>query len=134
LPTQAGPPDVYVLAICTLINRPKQTVVNSNSSVVVVWGWQADTAHNLQEFIDNSVTKVTLDGKDIASHAPYWVANNDPGNFKMYWFARVGALQPGKHLIEVDTTFEKLINDGTDTYGPGGETNALHDECEILIQ
>jgi len=134
MPPQAVPADVFVHAVCTLIGQPKQKTVSPDSPVVILWGWKADTAENLQDNINNAVTTITLDGKDIASHAPFWVANNDPGNYKMYWFARVGSLSPGLHLIVMDASWKKMISDGKDTYGPGGKTETMHDECEILVQ
>jgi mannan endo-1,4-beta-mannosidase len=134
IPPKVVPADVFVHAVCTLINQPKQKVVSPDSPVVILWGWKTDTAQHLQDYIDNTVTTVTLDGKDLAPHAPFWVANNDPGNFKMYWFARVGNLSPGSHLLVTDAHWKKMIYDGTDTYGPGGKTESTHDECEILIQ
>jgi hypothetical protein len=134
MPPQAVPADVFVHAVCTLIGQPKQKIVSPDSPVVIVWGWKTDSAQHLQDYIDNAVITVTLDGKDIASHAPFWVANNDPGNFKIFWFSRIGPLSPGSHLIVIDARWKKMISDGKNTYGPGGMTETEHDECEILVQ
>jgi mannan endo-1,4-beta-mannosidase len=133
-PPAAVPPVVSVRAVCTLVGLPRQTVVSPDSLVAIVWGWRADSAENMQAYITNAVTTVTLDGEDISSHAPFMVNKNDPGDFRMFWYTRVGKLSPGSHLIVIDTSWKKMISDGTDTYGPGGKTETSHDECEILVK
>jgi hypothetical protein len=75
-----------------------------------------------------------LDGQDISTHAPFGIAGNVPGNFKLLYFAQVGALNPGEHQVIFDESWKKMIDDGTRTYGPGGKTETLHDECEIIVQ
>jgi mannan endo-1,4-beta-mannosidase len=133
-PPLAVPPVVSVRAVCTLVGLPEQTVVSPDSPVAIVWGWRADSAENMQAYITNAITMVTLDGDDISSHAPFMINKNDPGDFRMLWYTRVGKLSPGSHLIMIDTSWKKMISDGTDTYGPGGKTETLHDECEILVK
>lgn len=133
-PTLIVPANVYVHAICTLLGNEKQTVVSPGSTVVIYWGWRADSYQNLQDFISNTDLTVTLDGKNISNHIPFDVVNNDSGNFKLYWFAPVGFLSAGSHPVVIDASWKKMISDGETTYGPGGESQSLHDECEIIVK
>jgi hypothetical protein len=132
--TQAVPAEVYVHAICTLIGQEKQTLVSAGTPVVILWGWKADSYEHLQDFISNALLRVTFDGKNISDHAPFRITNNEPGNYKLYWYAQVGTLSIGTHPIIMDVSWKKMIFDGWNTYGPGAETETQHDECEIVIQ
>lgn len=133
-PTQVVPPDFYVYAFCTLIGKEKQIFVAPGTPVVILWGWKASTAAQLQDYLDNDITTVTLDGKNISAHAPNGIASSDPGNFRLLWFAQVGTLSAGTHKIVFDESWKKMINDGTDTYGPGGKYETQHDDCEIVVR
>jgi hypothetical protein len=134
-PTRTYPQDAYVYASCTLSGRDKQTHVASGTPVTILWGWKANTAAQLQDYLDSDLTTVTLDGRDIAATAPYGIESSTPGNYKLLWFVQLGtSLTPGTHRIVFDEGWKKLIYDGTNTYGPGGQTESRHDECEIVVE
>ncbi len=134
-PTQAFPPDTYVYASCTLSGQEKQARVAYGMPIVILWGWKANTAAQLQDYFDNHVTTVTLDGRNISDTAPFGIASNLPGNYKLLWFVQLGtSLSPGTHKIVFDESWKKTITDGTDLYGPGSQHPTQHDECDIVIQ
>jgi hypothetical protein len=46
----------------------------------------------------------------------------------------VGILDAGEHVITYDVSWKKIIDDGMNTYGPGGKFETLHDECLIIVE
>ncbi len=135
LPTQAYPQDTYVYASCTLIGQDRQIRVAPGTPVTILWGWKASTAAQLQEFLDNDITTVTLDGKNVSATAPYGIESSIPGSYKLLWFVQLGtSLSPGTHQIVFDESWKNMIFDGANFFGPGSQTETQHDECEIVVE
>ena len=89
----------------------------------------------MDDFIQNNITNITLDGKVIEGVQVSGIQHNDKsGNLEVVWFAEMGVLDPGQHVLTYDVNWMKMIDDGMNTYGPGGKYETLHDECEIIVE
>jgi hypothetical protein len=133
-PTVPAPQPAYVTAFCTLIGKPKTTTVAVGAPVTLLWGWDAKTEAQVEDFVQNNVTTVTLDGNVITSMEQYPTRKNSAGLYEVIWSAEVGILSPGQHLILYDVRWKKMIDDGTKTYGPGGQVETQHVECDVLVK
>ena len=60
------PVDVY--PFCTSIGKDKTTRVPATSPVNIVWGWSAKTEEQVNDFLENSTTTITLDGNVIEGY------------------------------------------------------------------
>jgi hypothetical protein len=126
---------VRINAFCTLIGRDRTTTVARGTPVIIVWGWDAKTVAQINDFLENNVTTVTLDGRPINGKLMDGIQKNQrSGNPEVVWYAEVGVLDPGQHPITYDVKFKKMIDDGTNTYGPGSKHETSHDECQILVK
>jgi len=131
LPT---PEPVTVLAYCTLLGRDATINVASGTPIIIQWGWKALTEAQVQDYIDNAVSVVTLDGIALEGLMEDTISQStSTGDFLVSWFSDVGILSPGMHTITYDVSWQKMISDGADTYGPGGVYETVHDECQIVV-
>ena len=124
---------VEITAFCTLIGKDAVTHVLHGAPVIIKWGWDAKTEAQLNDYLQNNITTITLDGKSIEGVQSGLVHNQTSGNPEYVWASNVGVLEPGKHTLTYDVKWKKLTDDGTNTYGPGGKIEALHDECQIIV-
>ena len=129
---QAEP--VYVKAFCTIIGQDKTTRVPPDRCNIV-WGWNAKTEAQINDFLEYGVTTVTLDGKVIEGTQTGGIIKVESRNdFEVVWTSPVGVLDPGQHTITYDLEFKQKIEDGSAFYGPGTENETEHDECLILVE
>jgi len=134
-PVTAEVEPVTVIAFCTLIGKDPKTYVPQGTPIILVWGWEAKTQAQLDDFVENNITTITLDGKVMEGTLNSGVTKNEKsGQPEAAWFAEVGVLDPGQHVITYDVKWKKMIDDGTTTYGPGSKNETLHDECQIVVE
>jgi hypothetical protein len=127
------PVDVY--PFCTSIGNDKTTHVKISSPVNIVWGWNAKTEEQVNDFLENSTTTITLDGKVIEGYQTGNIFKNETRNdYEVLWIAPIGIMEAGQHTITYDVKFTKQVEDGTSVYGPGTEHESGHDECFILVE
>jgi formylglycine-generating enzyme required for sulfatase activity len=124
---------LYVNAICTSIGKDLKTYVPSGTPIVIMWGWNAKTESQINDHIENNISTITLDGKIIDSTSDSGLQLYK-GLYEIVWYSDVGILAPGQHTIMTDTKWKKKIDDGMSTYGPGGEHETEHDECQIIVE
>ncbi len=134
-PTATPIAPVNITAFCTLIGRDAKMVVPQGTPVVITWGWEAKTEALVEDFLQNNITTVTLDGKVIEGvRSDGFVKNEKSGQPEVVWHADIGVLSPGPHPMTYDVKWKTMIDDGTTTYGPGGQHETLHDECQIIVE
>lgn len=127
------PVDVY--PFCTSIGKDKTTHIKASSPVNIVWGWSAKTEEQVNDFLENSTTTITLDGKVIEGHQTGNIFRNETRNeFEVLWISPIGIMETGQHTVTYDVKFSKQVDDGTSLYGPGTKNESGHDECFILVE
>jgi len=135
VPTATALIPAYITAFCTLIGKDSKTYVPLDTPIVITWGWEAKTETQLDDFRQNNITTITLDGKVIEGTLNSKVTKNEKsGQPEVAWFYEAGMLDAGQHMITYDVKWEKMIDDGTTTYGPGSKKETLHDECQIIVE
>jgi hypothetical protein len=135
VPTTSAVEPVYITAFCTSIGKDAKTYVPRDTPIVITWGWEAKTETQIDDFLQNNLTTITLDGKVIEGTLNSDVTKNQKsGQPEVAWFSEVGVLDTGQHVITYDVEWKKMIEDGTTTYGPGSKIEMLHDECQIIVQ
>ena len=135
IPTATALKPVDIMAFCTLVGKDSKTYVPLDTPVIIIWGWEAKTETQIDDFLQNNVTTITLDGKVIEGTLNSAVTKNATSGLpEVAWFSEVGVLDAGQHDVIYDVTWKKMIDDGTTTYGPGSKNETLHDECQIIVQ
>ena len=124
---------VYVTAFCTSIGKDLKTYVQHGTPVIITWGWDAKTETQINDYLQNNITTITLDGKIIEGKMNDEITNNK-GLLEVVWLSEVGVLNPGQHTVTYDVKWKKMIDDGLNTYGPGSKNETEHDECQIIVE
>ncbi len=133
--TQVDTKPVYITAFCTLIGKDAKTYLPQGTPIIITWGWEAKTEKQIDDFLQNNITTITLDGKVIEGIYSEGIKKNEKsGQPEVVWYAKVGVLNAGQHIITYDVKFLKMIDDGTSTYGPGSKNETEHDECQIIVE
>jgi len=134
-PTATALEPVYITAFCTLIGKDSKTYVPRDTPIVIIWGWEAKTETQIDDFLQNNITTITLDGKVLEGTLNSEVTKNEKsGKPEVAWFSEVGVLDAGQHVITYDVKWKKMIDDGAATYGPGSKNETLHDECQVIVE
>jgi hypothetical protein len=135
VPTATALKPVYITAFCTLIGKDLKSYVGRGTPIVITWGWEAKTETQIDDFLQNNITTITLDGKVIEGTLNTGITKNEKsGQPEVAWFSEVGVLDVGQYVITYDVKWKKMIDDGTTTYGPGSKNETLHDECQIIVE
>jgi hypothetical protein len=135
LPAPADIKPVYITAFCTLIGKDAKTYLPQGTPIIITWGWEAKTVKQIDDFLLNNITTITLDGKVIEGIYSEGIKKNEKsGQPEVVWYAKVGVLNAGQHIITYDVKFLKIIDDGTSTYGPGSKNETEHDECQVIVE
>jgi len=101
--------------------------VPGNTPVVLRFGWEADTAEQVADFLSSAELVVRLDGRLLPDGGQYWsdveeTGNRDPNgeaNYQTFWRYPVGVLTPGTHQVEAELRFQRPVTDGFDSDGDG---------------
>ena len=133
-PTATAITAIRINAFCTLIGKDPSTTVAHGTPINIVWGWDAKTEAQINDFLQNNITTITLDGKVIEGVSSGIVKNEKSGRPEVVWTSDVGVLKLGEHKITYDVKWKKIIDDGTNTYGPGSAHETEHDECQIVVK
>jgi len=135
VPTAIALKPVYVTAFCTSIGKDAKTYVPFDTPIVITWGWEAKTETQIDDFLQNNITTIKLDGKIIEETLNSEITKNEKSGLpEVAWFFEVGMLDAGQHVITYEVKWKKMIDDGTTTYGPGSKNETLHDECQVIVQ
>ena len=127
-------PVARVSATCTLNGKPAETRAAQGSTVILFWGWIAQTQEQVQAYIDNAVITVTFDGQPVADPRQERITPTDDGKFSIYWGANVGVPAPGPHAITYSVSFKAQVTNGVDTFGPGGTYETQTDACTLIVE
>ena len=126
---------VNITAFCTIIGKDSKTTVPQGTPIIITWGWEAKTTAQIDDFLQNNITTITLDGKALEGILTDAVTKNAKSGLpEVAWHADVGVLDGGEHKVTYDVKWKKMIDDGTTTYGPGGKNETVHDECQIIVK
>jgi hypothetical protein len=132
-PTTPLAEPVYVTAFCTSIGKDQTTSVPKDAPVILTWGWEAKTQAQMEAFLQNNLTTVTLDGQAVEGKMDSQFTNAR-GQLEIVWQSQAGVLPPGKHIVTYAVKWKAMIDDGATTYGPGGQVESLQDECWVVVQ
>lgn len=94
-------------------------VVPVNTPVNLNFNWAAKTAEQVQEFLDNAIIEVLLDGNPLPNTAACWgkiaIVVGKP-LFVSHWLCPLGVLSPGEHRVDIKIRLSKTVSDGFDAY------------------
>lgn len=138
-PTQAvskDMPTVYLKPFCNC-----QESVAEGQPVILRYGWLAESAQYVADYMQASTRTVFVDGKRYDNLERYWqpaaysAANQGYG---AYWLFPLPPLSPGMHTIETFVDLKREITDGFDDDKDGvpdiyGPSDSAYGHVDVLI-
>jgi len=129
---------VRVMDMCAARNL-SPIIVNPDDEIVVFNGWLAKTKDQVQDYIDNVILDITLDGIQLSMSESSGIIldYDDHGiveGYDVFFEENIGSLEKGSHLVETNISWKQKIFDGWDYYGPGSKNESITSFCEIIVQ
>ena len=108
--------------------------VTKNQPLILKWRWDAKTSDLVKDHIDSATYTILLDGDEIPAVDKSTIMYiRDENIYRVEWYSDVLSLSPGTYIGERIVSWDRMISDGWDTYGPGGEYETMWDDCEIIV-
>ena len=106
----------------------------TGSTIEIVWAWFAATRELLAENIAAANYDVRLNGvpvQNIVRAAPRQQAD---GTWWQYFYARSLPLNSGPQQVTIQVTWDEIINDGYNDYGPGTGIPSQSGTCTFSVR
>jgi hypothetical protein len=136
-PTEAGDADdwdgVYVSPFCTLLGEGDTQTENYGNSFILNWGWKALTREQVLDYLENAITKVTVNGEEITDAQQGEVYQEDE-EYHVFWYKNLGVLDRGKYTMTFFEKYRNKIFDGWDYFGPGTDNESVEDTCYLIVE
>lgn len=124
---------VEVLAYCAEANGQLPTITTADE-VFITWEWLAASADFVNNHIAHAVYTVRLDGNalegweqyatDVAQRGQYWAVS---------WLYPAGRLAAGEHRVEYQLTWDDVVTDGYELFGPDTATPQMTGSCTFTV-
>jgi hypothetical protein len=119
-------------------------VLSAGDSVNIWWSWLAATPEQIQDHLDYSRYAVNVERledetwtmfRDLDNYAAYQTGvGRWSGNYAVYWYVPVGALEAGEYRVNYRVTWTQQVDDGEKTFGPGGDEELNSGTCAFEVR
>lgn len=114
-------------------SRAEPGKLYDNDNIVIFWSWYARTAAQVQDHIDKALYDVQF------QRGPLQYINISPiqqigTNYWVFYWQTIGNLAPGTYGVSFNLSWREQTFDGYDTYGPGGDFDAINSTCTFTIE
>ena len=131
LPRQQTPGLIF--AECDSYPVAEPGIVYDSDEVIVYWSWFASTEEQVQDHIDNVNYSVTYYQTLPLPNLTQTPIEKIGSNYWVFYYSRLGNLNPGQYWIDYKVTWDQPITDGYDDYGPGTENPLLFSGCSFDV-
>lgn len=115
-------------------------VVWDIDNITIFWSWFAATPELVQQHIDNAEYEVYLSSPYV-NRQPFpnvqvsQIVEREDGNFYVFYVANLGnGFRPGEYRVDYYLTWDAVIDDGYDLFGPGQATEFFLSSCTFDIE
>jgi len=111
------------------------TVIQAGTPFRLVYYWSATTKEQVQDFIDNAIHTVFVNGEPVNVEVVFSTINllDNNGMYETEISMDIGNLPLGISLIENTISMKTQISDGIDLYGPGSENEETKMSAKIIM-
>lgn len=89
-----------------------------SDSVTIFWSWYTKTLEQMQDHLDHAIYTAELNTAGLPMTVRSEPVRRD-GNYWVFYTATVGNLRPGHYEVGYQVTWNAVVNDGYDDFGPG---------------
>ena len=129
-----------IFAECDQFPLADPGVVWDSDTIIVFWSWFAKTAALAQQHIDNAQYEVFLSSQ-YANRQPFPFVNvsgpvlREDGNYYVFYTANLGnGFRSGEYRVDYYLTWDTVIDDGFDLFGPGTATEFFISTCTFNVE
>ena len=111
------------------------TNVDEGKPIEMVFNWVADSEGQVQDFIDNAVLELEVNGAPLAARITYGkiLPDESTGGFSTQVIAEIGKLPPGTNTVVLTISWKQKITNGKDSFGPGTGNEQVQEEARIIV-
>lgn len=128
-----------ILAYCDLpafAASAANKVIRAGAEVTIYWTWEASTPEQIQDQLDYGQYEVKLNGQTLDEWRNYrtGVHRFSATRFEVKWLIPVGQLEAGEYTLDYKLTWTQRVEDGTSSFGPGGEQETNVGSCKFTVR
>lgn len=108
-------------------------------NITVFWSWYASSPELVQQHIDNAEYEVFLSSPYV-NRQPFPdvdvsdIVEREDGNFYVFYVANLGrGFRSGEYRVDYYLTWDTVIDDGYDLFGPGTATEFFLSSCTFDV-
>lgn len=129
-----------IFAECDQFPLTDPGVVWDTDTMTVFWSWFAATPAQVQDHINNAQYEVFL-SSPYANRQPFPnvivspIVQREDGNYYVFYSANLGnGFRPGQYRVDYYVTWDVVIDDGFDLFGPGTATEFILSTCTFDVE
>ncbi len=129
-----------IFAECDAFPASDPGIVWDIDTVTIFWSWFAKTRAQVQDHINNAQYEVFLSSQ-YANRQPFPnvtvspIVQREDGNYYVFYSANLGTgFRPGDYRVDYYVTWDTVIDDGYDLFGPDTATPFILNTCSFTIQ
>lgn len=107
-----------LFAECDAFALAEPGLIYDNDGITIFWSWYTKTQAQMQEHLDHAIYTVELNTAALPMTQRSEPVRRD-GNYWVFYTANVGNLRPGHYEVGYQVTWDAVVNDGYDDFGPG---------------
>lgn len=116
---------------------PEFTTITTEDTISIFWSWFVTEEERMQEHIDNVDYEIVLDGFVLEDwsrfRTPMFQDPLENNNYSVYWYVPIGQLEEGEHTLAYRATWDTVISDGAEQFGPGTENEEEFGSCTFIV-
>ncbi len=99
------------------------------------WGWIASTPQQVQQHIDTVSYELRVNGESIENVNQYVTDIRTFGSQHIaYWYVPYGPLASGDYEIAYVASWDEVISDGSEQFGPGTDNPFNQESCSFTVR
>lgn len=123
-----------IFAECNMYpDRARPGILYDTDSITLFWSWFARTEAQVQDHMNNANYDIKFNTAPL-NYVDVSAITQRTSNYWVFYTAPIGRLTPGRYGIEFRLTWDNVITDGFDDYGPGTDNLEVYSNCTFDIQ
>lgn len=133
-PLRSSTPGVIFAECDAFLPGAAPGVLYDNDNIVIFWSWFAKTEQQVLDHIAQAQYDVKLNTAPLVNVVVSPITRPNGRNFWVFYTANIGHLSVGSYGVEFKLSWNQVISDGFDDYGPGTDNEGTANTCTFNIE
>lgn len=126
--------DVFAMCNNASFGIPAPTDLAAGSTIDVFWAWYMADPSFIDQHTEAVSYEVRVNGELLSDWEQYGQRVVQVGsNYAKYWYVPYGPLEAGTYTITYRATWDEMITDGFDNFGPGSRNPVEEGSCTFSV-